>query len=95
MGSYSLDALQVLMKHFPVQKKQRVKRLILCGCGYMPVYSQVAEEQLDLGFPSIEFLPGLHFVEPDVAPNPFAVTALGSNGVMLEAQHFPAPAPAT
>ena len=29
----------------------------------MPIYCQVAEEQL--GFPCIEFLSGLHFVEAD------------------------------
>ena len=42
------------MKYFPVKKRQRVKRLILRRRRYMPIYGQVAEEQL--GFPCIEFL---------------------------------------
>ena len=54
----------------------------------MALDRQVAQEQLDLGLRSLQIVPRLHLMKLNVAANPIAVAALGTDRVVLEAHHL-------
>ena len=55
----------------------------------MPVDRQIAQKLLNLWFRPVQILAPTHPVEMDIAPNPVTVAALGADGIMLQAHHFP------
>jgi hypothetical protein len=58
VGSHSLDVVQRLMEHLPIEKQQCVECLILRRRRHLPPHGQIAQKQFHLGLRILgQFLP--------------------------------------
>ena len=84
-----INVIEWLVQDLPIEEKQCVKGLVLCGHGHVAVDRQIAEKHLDLPCSIQKLFPRPHAVKPNVSPDPVAVGLLGPNCVVPDSHHLP------
>lgn len=79
-GADGLDWAEVNTQDFPVEKQQRVKRLVLSGGGHVEIDRQMGEKCFNFRPPHVFWV--LFVVEQDEAFNPGNISVFGADGIM-------------